>query len=106
MPQWVKEARDKLGLKLDTDVFIMEKVNDLDKKTLIQLSQAKLIVVSSAVLGSDQYAERLAAFAGIPGPAAAKGRAFEQWLKHATKAVLEQVQMLEQSGRYATQTHV
>ena len=104
--QWIEEAEEKLGLKMGTDVFAMRNVGDLDKKTLEQLSHAKLIVVSSSVLGSDQYAERLAAFAGVPGPAAAKGRAFEQWLEYATKEIPEHVRILRQSGRPALRKHV
>ena len=104
--QWVQEAQEKLGLKIDTDVFSMKIVSDLDKKTLEQLSNAKLVVVSSSVLISDQYAERLAAFAGVPGPAAAKGRAFEQWLEYATRELPEHVQILQQLGRHELRRRV
>ena len=77
--QWQEEAQEKLGLKVGADVFAVRNVADLNKKSLDDFSYAKLIIVSSSVLRSDLYTERLAAFVAQPGPAADKGRVFEKW---------------------------
>jgi SNF2 family DNA or RNA helicase len=104
--QWVQEAEEKSGLELGTDVCAIKNLNDLDRLTLDQIAGTKLVVFSSAVLRTDQYAERLAAFTGVPGPAAAKGRAFDQWLGNATKEVPGHLQILQHSGRDELREHV
>ena len=50
--QWVQEATEKFGLKEEVDVVSIKTTRDLGSKTVAQLSEAKMIIISSGVLGS------------------------------------------------------
>lgn len=51
--QWVEEAQEKGKLRIGTDVLAIKTPAELDKKTIDQLAQAKLVVVSSTILSSE-----------------------------------------------------
>lgn len=92
--QWVEEAQEKGRLGIGTDILAIKTPAELDKKTIDQLAQAKLVVVSSTIFSSEQYAERLAALAAVPGPAATRGRAFDKWLEYASKEIPDHLSVL------------
>ena len=96
--QWQEEAQEKLGLKGGAEIFTIKSAADLDKKSLDDFSRAKLIIVSTSVLRSDSYTERLAAFVAQPGPAANKGRAFDKWHGMALQMVPSHLRVLQDSG--------
>lgn len=102
--QWQSEIEDKLGYT--EGVLIVSSLKDLDKYSTNDFVDAKIIVVNRAVLGHQDYAERLASFAAMPGPATNSGRAFSQWLAHACKAVPEHLSILQDEGLEALRKHV
>lgn len=102
--QWASEIQDKLGY---TEGFLtVSSLKDLDKYSIEDFVEAKIIVVNRTVLGHQDYAERLANFAAMPGPATNSGRAFSQWLAHACKAVPEHLNILQSEGLQALRKHV
>ncbi|KAF7185894.1 DNA repair protein rad5 [Pseudocercospora fuligena] len=96
--QWIDEIENKLGT-LD-GVLSIRTAASLSKLTLDDFRKAKIIIVNRNTLASDAYTERLAAFAGIPGPATS-GRGLTQWLKFAAEQVPEHVQQLTAHGESA-----
>ena len=94
--QWRAEIDEKLGF--EGGVFVINTILDLARYQISDFESAKIIVVNRSVLGSEKYAERLAAFAAIPGPATSRGRAFGQWLKFATKQIPDHLRILKESG--------
>ena len=102
--QWASEIKDKLGsLK---GVLIISGLKDLDKYSIADFEKASIILVNRTVLGHADYAERLASFAAMPGPATNSGRAFSQWLAHACKAIPEHLSILQNDGLEALRNHV
>ncbi|KAF2862269.1 hypothetical protein K470DRAFT_293732 [Piedraia hortae CBS 480.64] len=94
--QWLGEIRDKLGW--NDGVISVNRVPDLHKYRIQDFAEAKVIVVNRAIFSSPPYAERLAVFAAMPGPATVSGRAYSEWLNHATLRIPEHLEMLEQKG--------
>lgn len=102
--QWVSEIKDKLGYT--EGVLTVSSLKDLDKYSIEDFVAAKIILVNRTVLGHQDYAERLASFAAMPGPATNSGRAFSQWLAHTCKAVPEHLNILQDEGLQALRKHV
>lgn len=102
--QWASEIKDKLGYK--QGVVIVSGPKDLDKFSIADFEKASIILVNRTVLGHADYAERLASFAAMPGPATNSGRAFSQWLAHACKAIPEHLSILQNHGLEAFRNHV
>ncbi|KAK3724527.1 hypothetical protein LTR37_001151 [Vermiconidia calcicola] len=96
LKQWVSEVNDKLGY--EKEVLAINTNADLTRRTVEDFERARIVVVNRSVLDKDSYAERLGTFAGVPGPAAAGGRAFEEWLKFATKQIGPHLQVLKSAG--------
>lgn len=97
LKQWTEEINDKLAYG-DGDVIVIMTQADLNKFTLEDFERAKIVIVNRTFLSSDQYLERLANFAAIPGPAAFTGRALSQWLKHADSQVRPHLETLRDHG--------
>jgi hypothetical protein len=87
-------------------VVVVSGLRELDKYGTEGFKKAKIILVNRTVLGHPDYAERLASFAAMPGPATNSGRAFSQWLAHACKAVPEHLRILQNNGLKALRNHV
>jgi site-specific DNA-cytosine methylase len=102
--QWAGEIKSKLGYT--EGVLVIGAVRDLDNFTIEDFEKAKIIVVDRTVLVHQDYAERLASFAAIPGPAATSGRAFSQWLSRACKAIPEHLGILQNDGLKCLKIHV
>ncbi|KAM0717999.1 hypothetical protein Q7P37_006331 [Cladosporium fusiforme] len=102
--QWEAEIKDKLGYS--KGVLIVKGWADLNRFTVESFKSAKIILVNRNVLGQSEYAERLANFVGMPGPATNSGRAFSQWLKHACKEIPEHLSVLQNEGLKALQARV
>ena len=102
--QWASEIKDKLGYI--QSVVIVSSPKDLDKFSIADFEKANIILVNRTVLGHADYAERLASFAAMPGPATNSGRAFSQWLAHACKAIPEHLRILQNDGLEAFRNHV
>ncbi|KAK0255105.1 hypothetical protein LTS09_009861 [Friedmanniomyces endolithicus] len=103
--QWFDEIRDKIGSV--SGVLTVFKITDLARYSIPDFQEAKIILVNRSILGSEQYAERLAAFAAVPGPATKTGgRAFAQWLRFANKQVPEHLRLLQTDGRDSLSQHI
>ncbi|KAK1021151.1 hypothetical protein LTS16_026707, partial [Friedmanniomyces endolithicus] len=103
--QWFDEIRDKIGSV--SGVLTVFKITDLARYSIPDFQEAKIVLVNRSILGSEQYAERLAAFAAVPGPATKTGgRAFAQWLRFANKQVPEHLRLLQTSGRDSLSQHI
>ncbi|WPH00344.1 Hypothetical protein R9X50_00316900 [Acrodontium crateriforme] len=94
--QWMAEIREKLRWK--DGLLSVNSIVELRRLSISDFKSAKIIVVNRTVLGSEQYAERLAVFAGTPGPATKSGRSFAQWLEFATKQVAPNLEVLQKSS--------
>ncbi|CAK4032193.1 DNA repair rad8 [Lecanosticta acicola] len=92
LQQWKNEIKEKLGMT--KHVLSVNSVSDLSKYSISEFQNARIILVNRTVLGSEQYAERLAAFAAVHGPATNSGRAFGYWLDFATKQIPAHLQIL------------
>jgi site-specific DNA-cytosine methylase/superfamily II DNA or RNA helicase len=102
--QWASEVKDKL--RYTEGVLTVSTMRDLDKYSIDDFENAKIIVVNRTILGNPDYAERLASFAAMPGPATNLGRAFSQWLAHACKVIPQHLEILRKNGPEALRNHV
>ncbi|KAK4540354.1 hypothetical protein LTR36_009311 [Oleoguttula mirabilis] len=104
MQQWKDEIDDKLGHP--KGVLTVNSASQLSRYTLADFENATIILFNRSILTSESYAERLAAFAGIPGPATSSGRSFAQWLTFAKSRVSAHLRVLKASGVSALRAHV
>lgn len=104
LKQWASEIKDKLGYT--QGVLIISTTKDLDKCSMEAFEQAKIILLNRNILKGDEYAERLANFAAMPGPATNSGRAFFEWLVHACEIIPAHLSMLRSEGLKSLQNHV
>ena len=102
--QWASETREKLGYT--QGVLTVTTLKDLDRYTIRDFEKAKIIIVNRTVLGHQGYAERIANFVAMPGPATNSGRAFSQWLSHASKEIPAHLGILQKGGLKTLQNHV
>jgi site-specific DNA-cytosine methylase/superfamily II DNA or RNA helicase len=102
--QWVEEIRDKLRYK--DGVILIDTIADLAKWTIHEIETAKIVVVNRLLFKNDNYAERLAAFAGVPGPGTSSGRAFGDWLHRAKSHVPEHLRLLREASARTFRDHV
>jgi site-specific DNA-cytosine methylase len=102
--QWASEIRDKLGYT--QGVLIVTSLKDLDKYNIKEFEKAKIVLVNRTVLGHPGYAERIANFVAMPGPATNSGRAFSQWLSHASKEIPAHLGILQDKGLKGLQNRV
>jgi site-specific DNA-cytosine methylase len=102
--QWASEIKDKLGYT--QGVLTVGTMRDLDKYSIDDFKKTKIIVLNRTILGNSDYAERLASFAAMPGPATNLGRAFSQWLAHACKVIPQHLDILQNDGLEALRNHV
>jgi hypothetical protein len=96
LTQWASEIRDKTGYA--QGVITVTGHRDLDRYTMSDFKNAKIVIVNRTLLGSDGYSERIANFVGMPGPATSSGRAFSQWLSHASKQIPQRDDIRRQPG--------
>jgi len=102
--QWASEIRIKLGYTQGVLTVIGQR--DLDRHTIKDFEHAKIVLVSRSFLGNEIYAERIANFAAMPGPATKSGRAFAEWLSHAAKEIPAHLDILLNQGLKTLQGHV
>lgn len=107
LEQWIEEIKLKLEKpRQKGDVIMIKTAANLDKYSISEFKDAQIIVVNRTVLGLDSYANRLANFVGMPGPTTSSGRAFSQWLKHASHDISHNVGILENQGVKKLKAHV
>ena len=102
--QWASEIHEKLGYA--KSVLTVSSWRDLNKYFIEDFEKATIILVNRTVLGQAEYAERLANFVAMPGPATNSGRAFSKWLKRACKEVPSHLEILRKQGLKSLQNHV
>jgi site-specific DNA-cytosine methylase len=103
--QWVDEIRDKIQYGKQK-VCVLRSVADLTKHTVPELQSFRIVVVNRTLLFNDTYIERLAAFAGIPGPVSTKGRPFTQWLEFAHKQIPNHLKVRATKGPKAFKSYI
>lgn len=104
LKQWANEIVDKLNwTKL---ILVFSTLGELSKASINDFQAARIVLVNRTLLGSEPYAERLAAFAAIPGPATKSGRAYAQWLQYASEQVPGHLKILLQNGKKDLERHV
>ena len=104
MNQWASEIVDKL--RSNKGLLTINRTVDLSRHTIADFESARIILVNRSIFGSESYAERLAAFAAMPGPATATGRSLAQWLQFAKDQVPEHLAIMKRSGIPHLRDHV
>ncbi|KAK4574111.1 hypothetical protein LTR86_001872 [Recurvomyces mirabilis] len=102
--QWLGEVKQCTGSH--RGVIVIRQTADLSKFTDAAFVKAKIILLNRSVLSSDSYAERVAAFAALPGPASKAGRGFARWLQYARVNMAEHLDILRRSGSSALKAHI
>ena len=102
--QWASETRGRLGYT--QGVITVTGQRDLDKHTISDFKKAKIVIVNRSFLGNESYSERIANFVAMPGPATSSGRAFSEWLLHASKQIPAHLAILEKKGPKSLQSRV
>ncbi|KAF2213398.1 hypothetical protein CERZMDRAFT_30029, partial [Cercospora zeae-maydis SCOH1-5] len=102
--QWVDEIKDKTG-SLDGVISIMGPAQ-LAKYTIANFRAAKVIVANRDMLAHPAYLDRLASFAGIPGPITTGGRPLVEWRAYAARQIPEHLVMLDRSGLTELRAHI
>ncbi|TKA23611.1 hypothetical protein B0A50_07445 [Salinomyces thailandicus] len=100
LKQWNDEIVDKIGL--GKGLLTINKADHLSGYTIEQFADAKIILVNRTIFSNEAYYERLAAFAGLPGPAAISGRwsgrSLAHWLRFAKGQISESLDVYRESG--------
>ncbi|GAB7360989.1 hypothetical protein MBLNU230_g0972t1 [Neophaeotheca triangularis] len=105
--QWASEIGAILPSRdYSRSVLVIKTIADLAKHTIQSFQSANIILLSRGILDKDDYTDKLAAFAGMPGPAASSGRAYSEWLNVATAALSEHLRVLLDRGEQAFKQHV
>ncbi|TIA64800.1 hypothetical protein D6C77_01186 [Aureobasidium pullulans] len=92
--QWEGEIELLLGREYSSDRLVMiNKADELIKKTVEEFEAARIILVSNKVLSSKRYRDHLAMFAAIPEYNGNKSRALQSWLKDAASRAQKHLQM-------------
>lgn len=102
--QWMTEIKEKL--RMTSGYFAIRSTADLTKRKIEDFQKAKIIVVNRSVFGTDTYSERLAAFAGIPGPATKTERGYTQWLRFVSEQIPDHLKVLQESGSKRLGAHL
>lgn len=84
---------------------VLRNVADLSKHTISELQAFRIVVVSRALLASESYIERLAAFAGMPGLTITKGRSFTQWLRFVGQQIPDHLEV-RRRGQKVLEKHI
>ncbi|EMC95652.1 hypothetical protein BAUCODRAFT_24680 [Baudoinia panamericana UAMH 10762] len=92
--QWNREIAEFFPAR--SKIIVVKQTSDLSKYTISDFESSDIIVVSRTILDSESYINRLAAFAGLPGPAVAAGtgRGFARWLDYAHSQIPEHLAIL------------
>ncbi|KAK5711670.1 hypothetical protein LTR17_018305 [Elasticomyces elasticus] len=103
--QWRDEIADKLCY--EDGVITIFRQSDLDRHTISDFENAKIIIMNRSIFSNDTYVERLATFAATSGPASRTGgRAFAKWLQFATDQIPEHLKIMNDSGVQALKQHI
>lgn len=103
VPQWYSEMRAILPDDgyAGTKILVIKNTTDLAKHTVQNFQSAKIILLSRGIFETDSYVDKLAGFAGMPGPAVSTVRGFAEWLKAATAELPEHLGVLLNEGTKA-----
>ncbi|CAD0018753.1 unnamed protein product [Aureobasidium pullulans] len=89
-----KQIELLLGREYSSDrLVVINKADELIKKTVEEFEAARIILVSNKVLSSKRYRDHLAMFAAIPEYNGNKSRALQSWLKDAASRAQKHLQM-------------
>nr|OQO22736.1 hypothetical protein B0A51_14630 [Rachicladosporium sp. CCFEE 5018] len=94
--QWIAEAADKFGYT--SGVLRIKTMAMLDKYTMDDFKDAKIIVVNRNLLENESYGARLADFVAISAPAVKYGRAYTAWHALASQYVHKHLGEFEKGG--------
>jgi len=104
--QWTSEVDKVLGKKYANTTITIMTAQYLLKHDVVNFQKARIIILNQEVLTSVPYVARLATFAGVPEPAATKGRQFSTWLEFVNKEIYEHVYILQNQGRKALEAKI
>lgn len=79
--QWEGQIHKFLGSKYV--VRVIKTINDLLRLTIKDFESADMVLISSATLRTDSYADIICKFAAVPACSSTSGRAYTTWLNQA-----------------------
>lgn len=97
--QWKSEIEKFLGTKYN--VLVLSAVSSLPSKTIRDIQNADIILVSSGVLNSATYYQKMQAFTGAPRVPVKAGRNFDQWFEDTRNIVTSHARTLQNQGPQA-----
>lgn len=105
LKQWKAEIVAKV--RDERTVITLNTMADFGKYNMANFETASIVLVNRAILGNQAYAERIATFAGVPGPAAKSGRSFAHWLRSVEGDIPSHVEILDRGlGLKPLQRHL
>ncbi|KAF5859603.1 hypothetical protein ETB97_002632 [Aspergillus alliaceus] len=79
-------------------ILVIDGLAALRRKTIREIQQADIVLVSWAVFNSQIHYEKLQQFTGMPRVPPKPGRNFDDWFVKAHVAMMEQIQILVEQG--------
>ncbi|KAF2722314.1 hypothetical protein K431DRAFT_284007 [Polychaeton citri CBS 116435] len=98
MKQWQSEITEKLVNIQSSDILVLNNMTDIDRSTVTQFRSARIVLLNRALITNSNYTDRVAAFAGVPGPAVNTGRGFHKWMEFATLQFPDHINAWQGSG--------
>lgn len=94
--QWKSEIEKFLGTKYN--VLVLPAVSSLSSKTIRDIQDADIILVSSSCLNNATYYRKMQAFTGAPRVPMRAGRNFDQWFHDTKDTVRDHARILQEQG--------
>jgi hypothetical protein len=97
--QWMDEFGSFLGQSLyeTYQIRLVETFEQLQRLTVEDFQEARVIIISWKVLADERYISEMARFAAVPDPATTRGRAYDAWLDYVVEEIPKRLGEL-QSG--------
>lgn len=94
--QWKSEIEKFLGTKYN--VLVLPAISSLASKTIRDIQNADIILVTSVMFNSPTYYRKMQAFTGAPRVPSKAGRNFDQWFSDTRDTVRLHAQILQSQG--------
>lgn len=101
--QWEAEVKQFLGPQ---SIVLIKRAADLKKKSIAEVQNANLIIVSSAVFNHDLYKQGLSHFAALPDGPELGSRAFDRWFGRAIPRIKDHAHKLQELGPKGLKSHL
>ena len=96
--QWKEQIIQFLGNQYK--LLIIDDIESLRSATIRDYRNADIVLVSWSVLDEKEYSDRLSLFGAVPEGPDSGGRAYDTWLKHSYRSVMEKVQQLRNTTNF------